>query len=86
MTGEIAAHLCNSLPENLGGHRRRRLTRLGGDNGDDIGIQHLASGLLGFPTGKVSQAQQTHRQRRQEAQQAFQPVNTLHLTVLLGFN
>ena len=79
--GQIAAHLGNGLPEGSCGHARRHLTGLSGNNGEQVGIEHLASGTLRVSTCKVSQVQQTDCQRRQQAQQADQAGGGLHLAL-----
>jgi hypothetical protein len=78
---QIAAHLGDSFPKRLGGHRGGRLTGLRSHHGKDIRIQNLRGRLLWFSTGKISQLQQAHCQRRQEAEQTLQPINTLHLAL-----
>ncbi|MEO9027398.1 MAG: hypothetical protein ABI413_01130 [Ktedonobacteraceae bacterium] len=83
--GQIAAHLGDGFPERLRGHSGGRLTGLRCHNGEDIGIQHLRSGLLWFQSDEVSPLQQAHRQWRQEAEQALQPINTLHLALFPVF-
>ena len=78
---QIAAHLGDGFPERLRCHGSGRLVGLRGHNGKDVGFQHFTGGALRSLSSQVSQLQQTDRQRRQEAKQTFQPIDTLYLAL-----
>ena len=78
---QIASQLCDGFPEGSRRHPCRRLTCLCGNNGKQIGFDGLVSRTLRFPSGKVSQLQQTHGQGRQQPQQPYQALSALDLAL-----
>jgi hypothetical protein len=78
---QIASQLCDGLTSGSRRHPCRRLTRLCGNNGKQIGFDGLVSRTLRFPSGKVSQVQQTHGQCRQQPQQPYQALSALDLAL-----
>ncbi|MEO7018541.1 MAG: hypothetical protein ABI234_00125 [Ktedonobacteraceae bacterium] len=81
MATQIATHVCDGLPEGVGGHQRGVLTRLCGNNRQQIGSENLMRRTLRLPTCKVTQVQQAHGQWRQHTQHASQPFNAPHLAL-----
>ena len=79
--GQIASQLSDSRPEDSGGHQRGSLIGLCSYHCKELGIEHLTSATLRLSTCQVAQLQQTDGQRRQQAQQADQTIDTLHLAL-----
>ncbi|MEO7019565.1 MAG: hypothetical protein ABI234_05390, partial [Ktedonobacteraceae bacterium] len=81
MTTQIAAYVCDGLPEGVGGHQRGVLTRLCSSNRQQIGSENLMRRTLRFLACKVTPVQQAHGQWRQHTQHASQPFNAPHLAL-----
>src|SRR5262249_11384789 len=79
---QIATQTSDLCPESAHGHGGRRLARTLSQDGKRQRINHLTSRALWILTGSGPQLQQAYGKRRQQAQQAYQAVNALQLSLL----